>query len=812
MSKEVTMNEIKELNEILIEKGNKEQVEKQNTIRELPVLPSKDVVLFPHMVVPWIVEPPNLVRMIDDALATDRTIAVVSVDGPVESDEDIPVKLHKMGTMGLILRMAKNEQGHARLVVQGITRVRIKEITATKPYIKAKVESVQDKVAKGMALEAMVVNIRQAFSKVLDLSPNLPGELRSIIMSIEDPGVLADVVISHLNVSSAQKQEILDELDVMKRLKKALRILSEQIEILELGHKIQSQVRDQVDKSQREYFLREQLKAIKKELGESEEESNEVEELREKLKAKELPEEARKEAERELERLSKMHPSSSEYTVARTYLDWILELPWNESTEDILDLERAEKILNEDHYDLEKIKRRIVEFLAVRKLKPDAKGSILCFVGPPGTGKTSLGRSIARAIGRKFHRIALGGVRDEAEIRGHRRTYIGAMPGRIIQGLRKVGVNNPVMMLDEIDKLGTDFRGDPASALLEVLDPEQNSRFTDHYLGVEFDLSKIIFIATANVLETIPAPLLDRMEVLELSGYTLEDKIMIAKKYLIPRQLEAHGLTKKQLSIEKRALVRIISEYTREAGVRNLERQIGSICRAVAKKVATGHEGKIVVKVRNLEEYLGKPRYYPEVAERTSVPGVATGLAWTPTGGDILFIEATRMPGSGKLTLTGQLGDVMKESAQTALSYVKSKACQLGIPEELFKTEDVHVHVPAGAIPKDGPSAGITIAVALVSLFQEKSVRPDIAMTGEITLRGLVLPVGGIKEKVLAAHRAGIKEIILPKRNAVDLDELPKEIRDQLKFHLVSRVDEVIRIAFRKRRKKAQKRAARCAA
>ncbi len=784
--------------EIKIQDTQKLQQEHPNTIRELPILPSKDVVLFPHMVVPWIVEPPNLVRMIDDALASDRTIAVVSVAGPVESEEEIPEKLNNIGTMGLILRMAKNEQGHARLVVQGITRVRIKEITSTTPYIKARVEAVQDKVKPSMALEAMVVNIRQAFSRILDLSPNLPGELRSIVMSVDDPGVLADIVISHLNVSPAQKQEILEELDVMKRLEKALKILSEQIEILELGHKIQSQVRDQVDKSQREYFLREQLKAIKKELGESEEQPDEIEELREKLKAKELPEEARKEAERELERLARMHPSSSEYTVARTYLDWILELPWSESTEDNLDLDRAERVLNQDHYDLEKIKKRIIEYLAVRKLKPDAKGPILCFVGPPGTGKTSLGKSIARAIGRKFHRIALGGVRDEAEIRGHRRTYIGAMPGRIIQGLRKVGVNNPVIMLDEIDKVGTDFRGDPASALLEVLDPEQNSKFTDHYLGVEFDLSRVIFIATANMLETIPPPLLDRMEVLELSGYTLEDKIEIARRYLIPRQLEAHGLTKKNLSIDKRALTRIISEYTREAGVRNLERQIGSICRAVARMVAQGHQEKVTVKVKNLEEFLGKPKYLPDVAERTSVPGVATGLAWTPVGGDILFVEATKMPGSGKLTLTGQLGDVMKESAQTALSYVKSKACAYGIPEEVFKTEDIHVHVPAGAIPKDGPSAGITIAIALISLFTDKPVRPDVAMTGEITLRGLVLPVGGIKEKVLAAHRAGIKEIILPKRNNMDLDELPEQIRHQLKFHLISKVDQAARIAFRK--------------
>ncbi len=786
-------------------KERAEHLNQPNTIRELPVLPSKDVVLFPHMVVPWIVEPPHLVKMIDDALAGDRTIAVVSVDGPVENDEELPRKLHKMGTMGLILRMAKNEEGHARLVVQGVTRVRIKEITATSPYIKARVESVQDNVTQSVALEAMVVNVRQAFTKVLDLSPNLPGELKAVVMNVDDPGVLADIVISHLNIPVVQKQEILDELDVMARLNKALRILSEQLEILELGHKIQSQVRDQVDKSQREYFLREQLKAIKKELGEGEEGSDEVEELRQKLKEKELPEEARKEAERELERLSRMHPSSSEYTVARTYLDWILELPWNESTEDHLDLEEAQKILDEDHYDLEKIKKRIIEFLAVRKLKPDAKGTILCFAGPPGTGKTSLGRSIARAMGRKFHRIALGGVRDEAEIRGHRRTYVGAMPGRIIQGLRKVGVNNPVMMLDEVDKLGADFRGDPASALLEVLDPEQNSRFTDHYLGVEFDLSRVIFIATANMLDTIPAPLLDRMEVLELSGYTIEEKVEIARRYLIPRQLEAHGLTKKDLSIEKRALLKIISAYTREAGVRNLERQIGAVCRGVARQVAAGRQEKIVLKVKNLEEYLGKPKFVSDVAERTSVPGVATGLAWTPSGGDILFIEATRMPGSGKLTLTGQLGDVMKESAQTALSYIRSKACEFNISQDVFKSEDVHIHVPAGAVPKDGPSAGITIAIALVSLFTDRPVRPDVAMTGEITLRGLILPVGGIKEKVLAAHRARIKEVILPKRNADDLDELPEQVRESLRFHLVSRLDEAVKIVFRKGKRKGKK-------
>ena len=630
-------------------------------------------------------------------------------------------------------------------------------------------------------------------------------ELGAMIMSVEDSGVLADVVISHLNVSTDDKQTVLEALDVKERLQAALRILTGQLEILELGHKIQSQVKGQVEKTQKEFLLREQLKAIKKELGEGEEKPDEIEELREKLEAKGLPEDAMKEATRELDRLSKMHPFAPEYTVARTYIDWLLELPWNEFTEDHLDLDQAERILNEDHYDLEKVKNRIIEYLAVRKLKPDAKGTILCFYGPPGTGKTSLGKSIARSMGRKFLRIALGGMRDEAEVRGHRRTYVGAMPGRVVQGIRKVGVKNPVLMLDEIDKIGMDFRGDPASALLEVLDPEQNITFTDHYLGVEFDLSKVIFIATANVLDTIPSPLLDRLEVLELSGYTLEEKLEIARKYLIPRQIEAHGLTRRNLSINKMALSRIISAYTREAGVRNLERKIAAVCRGVAKQVAKGRTDKVKIRIKGLKEYLGPPKFMAEVAERTKVPGVATGLAWTPSGGEILFIEAGKMNGSGKILLTGKLGDVMKESAQTALSFVRSKGSDLGIPDDAFKDKDIHVHVPSGAIPKDGPSAGVAICMALISLFTDRSVRPDVAMTGEITLRGLVLPVGGIKEKVLGAHRAGIKEIILPKRNAGDLDEIPSQVRETMKFHLISRADEAVSVVFKsKGRKKRQ--------
>ncbi len=767
----------------------------QTTIRELPVLPSKNFVLFPHMVVPWIIESPHLIKMIDDTLMTDRAILII---GTKEGKEDAP-DLNKIGTVALILRMAKDEAGYAKLVIQGVTRARVLGITEMKPYIKARVEPAQDIVTKDLEIQALVVNIRQAFSRVLELSPNLPNELGGVVMNLEDPGVLADIVVSHLNISTVEKQVVLNALNVKERLQAALHIMLQQLEILELGDKIRSQVKGQVDKTQREFYLREQLKAIKKELGE--EKSDEIKELKEKLEAKGLPEEAMKEAKREIERLSKMHPFAPEYTVSRTYIDCLLELPWNESTEDQLDLDKAERILDEDHYDLDKVKKRIVEYLAVLKLKPDAKGTILCFVGPPGTGKTSLGKSIARAMGRKFLRISLGGIRDEAEIRGHRRTYVGAMPGRIIQGLKKVGVKNPVLMLDEIDKIGADFRGDPASALLEVLDPEQNVTFTDHYLGVEFDLSKVVFIATANVLDTIPLPLLDRMEILELSGYTFEEKLEIARRYLIPRQIEAHGLTRRNISINKGTLSRIISAYTREAGVRDLERQIAAVCRGVAKQVAKGQVKKVKVGIKGLSDYLGLPRFMSEVAERKGVPGVATGLAWTPSGGEILFIEVTKMKGSGKVLLTGKLGDVMKESAQIALSFVRSKASELGIPTDAFKEEDIHVHVPSGAIPKDGPSAGISICMALVSLFTDRSVRPEVAMTGEISLRGLILPVGGVKEKVLGAHRAGIKEIILPKRNARDLEEIPPQVRKDLKFYLISRADEAIGIVFGPKRR-----------
>ncbi|WP_456431940.1 endopeptidase La [Thermosulfuriphilus sp.] len=769
------------------------QDREEKEVKEYPVLPVSETLLFPHMVIPLVLSEPGLIKLIEDAVAADRTVVVVGLAGEGKKE------LFGIGTAGLILRMARTAEENIRLIIQGISRVRILEVTAEDPYLKARVEILEDIVEKDLETEALMANVRNQFTRILDLSPQMPSELKTLATNIDDPSVLADMVVSNINIPLPERQEILETLEVKKRLEKTLHILTRQVEILELGQKIQAQVRDQMEKSQREYYLREQLRAIQKELGEAE--AAEIEELKVKIKESDLPDHVRKEAERELRRLSRMHPSSAEYTVVRNYLDWLLELPWRQATEDRLDLKEAQAILDADHYDLEKVKNRILEYLAVRKLKPDTKGPILCFVGPPGVGKTSLGRSIARAMGRKFLRISLGGVRDEAEIRGHRRTYVGAMPGRIIQGLRRVGVNNPVFMLDEIDKLGADFRGDPASALLEVLDPEQNATFSDHYLELEFDLSRVMFIATANVLDTIPTPLLDRMEVIEIPGYTEEDKIHIAKRYLIPRQLEAHGLKPRHLRFTKGALLHIIRHYTREAGLRNLERQIAAICRAVAKEVAMGNRETTTVKIKDLASFLGPPKYLPEVAERTKIPGVAVGLAWTPFGGEILFVEATRMKGHRRLILTGKLGEVMRESAEAALSYIRSKAQELGIAEDFFDRHDIHIHVPAGAIPKDGPSAGITILVALVSMLTDQSVRHDVAMTGEITLRGLILPVGGIKEKVLAALRAGIKEVIIPKQNEKDLEEIPKEARDKITFHLVSRVEEALSIVLPRKRR-----------
>ncbi len=757
---------------------------------EWPIIPVDDTVLFPQMVVPLTISDKKMVKLVDDALSGERLVAVFT------TKSDPKGELYGVGTSAHILRMMKVQEDQVRLLVQGMARMRNIGITSTEPYMKARLERLYDKVVKDKEVEALIYNLRNLFQKVLELSPNIPSELGTIALNIEDPGTLSDMIASSLNISISERQDILETLEAKARLEKVMRLVTRQTEILELGRKIHTQVKGEIDKTQRQYYLREQLKAIKNELGEKDELSAEIDELRAKVEEKKLPEVVNKEAMRELGRLARMHPSSAEYTVAMTYLDWILDLPWHERTEDNLDIVAAQKILDEDHYDLEKVKKRIIEYLAVRKLKADMKGPILCFVGPPGTGKTSLGRSVAKALGRKFIRISLGGVRDEAEIRGHRRTYIGALPGRIIQSIRRAGSNNPVFVLDEIDKIGADFRGDPASALLEVLDPEQNNTFSDHYLDVPFDLSRVMFITTANLLDTIPPALLDRMEVLELSGYTDEEKVRIAQKYLIPRQLTENGLTSKQVRFDKKAIQKIVSEYTREAGLRNLEREFATICRGIAKKVAAGEMEKFVVHADAMPELLGPPQFYPEVADRTAVAGVATGLAWTQAGGEILFIEATKMKGSGRLLLTGKLGEVMKESAETALSFVRSKAKSLGIDEGFFEKNDIHIHVPAGAIPKDGPSAGVAIFTALVSLLTNKPVNSQAAMTGEITLRGRILPVGGIKSKVLAASRAGIKTIILPKRNEKDMEEIPDDIKNDLEFKFLTKMEEVIPIAF----------------
>ena len=764
----------------------------------LPILPLFDAALFPKMVLPLVVMQPESIKLIDEAMSQNRLIGLIVVKKPSEDNVHAQDDLNTVGTSALILKMAKTEDNKLQLLAQGLGRFKVKKYVQEKPYLQASLEHIKEKDTKDKEIEALMSNMIDQFTRIAELSPGLPQEIVVMARSIKEPGILADMIASTINSSLKEKQKVLETFDTKKRLKEVTRLVNHQLEILELGNKIQSQVKGDMDKRQREYYLREQLKAIKEELGEKDEAAVEVEDYRAKIDEKNLPEEARKEAERELNRLSRMHPSSAEYTVASTYLDWLTVLPWHESTEDNLDIKKARIILDKDHFGLDKAKKRILEYLAVRKLKPESKGPILCFAGPPGTGKTSLGRSIAQALGRQFFRISLGGVRDEAEIRGHRRTYVGALPGRIIQGIRRSGSNNPVFMLDEIDKVGSDFRGDPSSALLEVLDPEQNFSFSDHYLDVPFDLSKVMFITTANILDTIPPALLDRMEVLRLLGYTLDEKFRIANRYLIPRQREAHGLKSKQLSFTKGAVKRIISGYTREAGLRNLEREIASICRGVAAGIAEKKVASVVIKVENISEYLGPVRLISEVKARTSIPGVATGLAWTQAGGELLFIEATSMRGSKGLTLTGQLGDVMKESATAALSFIRSNADTIGIPEDYFEKHDIHIHVPAGAIPKDGPSAGVTMLTALTSLLTHKTINKDLAMTGEITLRGQVLPIGGLKEKVLAAHRAGIKAIIIPKWNEKDLEDIPKEIQEKIRFYPVEKMQDVLKIAFQK--------------
>jgi ATP-dependent Lon protease len=772
---------------------------------ELAILTLTDVVLFPRMVAPLQVWEEKLVSLIDDVLSREKVVGVVVVRPAAqktETEHEVrPEDVFDVGCSAIILKMSKMQEKNVRLIVQGLTRVKIARFSQLEPYLRAEVEIIRDtqEGADSVVIQALVSNARRLFSRLLELSPQMPSELGAMALGIEEPGVLGDLITSTLNISVASKQEVLEQSDVRARLELVNRLLAKEVEVLEVREKIQSQVKGEIESTQREYYLREQLKAIQRELGEKDEKTAEIDDLRQRSAAKLLPEAVRKEFERELGRLERMNPAAAEYSVARTYIEWVLDLPWLESTEDVLDIGRVEHVLDHDHYDLEKAKKRIIEYLAVRKLKPDMKGPILCFVGPPGTGKTSLAQSIARAIERKFVRISLGGVRDEAEIRGHRRTYVGALPGRIIQGMRRAGSNNPVFILDEIDKVGADFRGDPSSALLEVLDPEQNSTFSDHYLDLEFDLSRVMFITTANILDTIPPALRDRMEVLELPGYTLEDKMLIARQHLIPKQLAEHGLTSEHIDFQDGAVQRIIEEYTREAGLRNLEREIASVCRGVARQVAERSEGETVhvdITPEKVPEFLGPPKFFSEVAMRTAIPGVATGLAWTSSGGDIIFVEATKMRGSKGLTLTGQLGDVMKESAQAALSFVRSQAEALGIEPNFYAQSDIHIHVPAGAIPKDGPSAGVTIFCALVSLLTRRPVKPDVAMTGEITLRGLVLPVGGIKEKVLAAKRAGISRIIMPARNEKDLADVRQDMLQGLTFHFVERMEEVLPLAL----------------
>lgn len=765
----------------------------------IPIVPVVDVGLFPKMQLPLMVSQPELVELVDEAMNADRVIGVLAAKAGDPEKKHKPGDLFTVGTAALILKMAKASQNRAQLLVQGITRFEVLEFIPGKPYLQARVRALSDEGGKDLEVEALTSNLLRLFARMIELSPVLPQEMGEWVKTVEDPGLLADVIASTIQARLEEKQLILETLDVKSRLLEVSRLAHHQVEVLELESKIQSQVKGEVDKSQRDYYLRQQLKAIREELGETDDSQVVVDDYRAKIEKSGMSEEARKEAERELDRLSRMHPSSAEYTVSTTYLDWLVSLPWQKHTEDSLDLKQAQKILDEDHWGLEKPKKRILEFLAVKKLKPGSRTPILCLAGPPGTGKTSLGKSIARTMGRKFVRLSLGGMRDEAEIRGHRRTYVGALPGRIIQGLRRAESDNPVFMLDEIDKVGSDFRGDPSSALLEVLDPEQNDSFSDHYLDVAFDLSRVLFVTTANILDTIPPALMDRMEVIMLSGYTREEKVKIAKRYLIPRQRENHGLATKHIRFTGAGIKRIIGGYTREAGLRNLEREIAAVCRGVAREVAeseTEWTEARVIGPDEVSQYLGPVRIPQELPSGALSPGVAVGMAWTQAGGEILYVESTAMKGQKGLILTGQLGDVMKESAQAAMSYLRSRAKSLGIDENYFESHDIHVHVPAGAIPKDGPSAGVAMVTALASLFTQKPVKKRLSMTGEITLRGQVLPVGGIKEKVLGAFRAGIKEIILPKWNEKDMEDIPENIREKVKFHFVDRTSEALKIAL----------------
>ncbi|HET6546914.1 MAG TPA: endopeptidase La [Solirubrobacter sp.] len=761
----------------------------------LPVLPLRDTVTYPDTLTPLAVGQERSIQLVNDVLTGNRMLVMLGSKDP-ELETPGPDELHTVGVAGVVARMLKVPDGSLRILVQAGARVKIEEWEAEHPYLVARVSELPDVVDEGPELTALMRNVQQTFTRIIEEVPYLPEELQMAVANVEDPSALAHLIAGALRIKVEEKQALLEEVDVSKRLRRLSETLARELDIVAIGSKIQSQVMSEMESSQREYVLRQQLKAIQDELGEKDPAEAEVDELREQLAQIDLPEDVRKQADRELSRLEKLPQAAAEHGVIRTYLEWIASLPWDKRSDDNLDLAHAREVLDEDHYDIAKVKQRILEFLAVRKLKPDATGSaIMCFVGPPGVGKTSLGRSIARAMGRRFERISAGGVRDEAEIRGHRRTYIGAMPGTIIRALRDAGANNPLFMIDEIDKMGADYRGDPASAMLEVLDPEQNATFRDHYLDVPFDLSHVLFITTANTLDTIPPPLRDRMEIIQLAGYTEEEKLQIARRYLVPRQVARSGLKKSQIGFSDAGLRAIIEEYTREAGVRSLEREIGSACRKVALRVAEGtHERKLTVTAPKVRELLGRPRFLPDTKRRTSEPGVATGLAWTPVGGDVLFVEATAMPGKGRLTITGQLGDVMKESAQAALSYVRGHADDL--PEDWFANHDIHVHVPAGAIPKDGPSAGITMATALMSLVTGRPVRDDVAMTGELTLTGQVLPIGGLKEKALAAQRAGVRRVLAPSRNEGDLEDIPEQLRKNLDFIWVSEIGDVFDAAL----------------
>jgi ATP-dependent Lon protease len=774
---------------------------------ELPLLPLKDTIVYPLTVYPLVIGKEKSIKLINDVTVGDKILGLTAqkkTDIEVSSMSDI----YAIGTMARILQMVKVPDGTLRVLVQGIERISITEIVKTDAFLKARVKSLPDKIEKSVELEALMRGVSEVFQKMVSLAPNMPEELSAAAINIEDPRQLAYLIATNIRLDLPQRQDILEIDSVYEKLKRLMQYLNREVEVLELGRKIQGQARDQMQKAEREYLLRQQLSAIRKELGEETDEGSEIKSLREKIEQTGLPPEAEKEAKRELSRMEKISTASPEHSVIRTYLEWMTSLPWNKTSATAIDIIKAKATLDEDHYDLEKVKNRILEYLSVKKLGEERgaqqdgtkmREPILCFVGPPGVGKTSLGQSIARALDRKFMRQSLGGLHDEAEIRGHRRTYIGAMPGRIIQALKRVETKDPVIMLDEVDKVGADWRGDPSSALLEVLDPEQNKDFRDNYLDVPFDLSKVMFITTANQLDTIPAPLLDRMEVLKLPGYTEHEKLNIAKKYLIPKQIKVNALKLEEIVIEDGTVMSIIKDYTREAGVRNLEREIANVCRKAAKAVAEGKPTPITVQSKDIHEYLGNPKYFAETAVMIDRPGVVTGLAWTPTGGDILFIEATMMPGNKQLTLTGQLGDVMKESAQAALSYVRSQTEMFGINKDFFEKTDIHIHVPAGAIPKDGPSAGVTMTTAIVSLLTGRVANHDVAMTGEITLRGKVMPIGGVKEKVLAAKRAGIKTVILPEKNKNDLEDVPEDLRKEMNFIFTDTIEQVIKAALKEK-------------